>query len=138
MEILKLRPHHINCIFFYEGRGYSQKFVENMDQVVAYLLEHFEQNIILEKSIDHLCKDCPNLVEAVCKNDSKIELLDKETLKQYNLQEQQVYTFKEIVENIYSHYNEHTFSKICSSCEWYKQGVCSKEKIAKQKHRWKC
>ena len=29
-----LRPHHGLCIAFFEGKGYNQKFVENMTNVV--------------------------------------------------------------------------------------------------------
>jgi len=32
--MLLLRPHHINCIFFYKGIGYSKDFIEGMDNIL--------------------------------------------------------------------------------------------------------
>ncbi|MGL4800205.1 MAG: DUF1284 domain-containing protein [Cellulosilyticaceae bacterium] len=137
MNVLQLRPHHINCIFFYEGKGYSQEFVAQMNEMVAHLQMHPEQKIVLQKANDSLCLACPNLKEEVCLSDERIKQLDDSTLEAYGLQEGNVYTFKLIKENIYKNYEPEVFEKICQQCEWYKQGVCSKEKIAGQKQRWK-
>ena len=136
MEVLKLRPHHINCIFFYEGKGYSEDFVSNMNQVVEQLRMNKEQLVVLEKGSDSLCKACPHLHNSVCRSSQKVELLDQGVLDKYGLEEHKVYPFKQIVDEIYNNYSYEIFSSICSSCEWHKKGVCSKDKIEKQQRSW--
>ena len=34
---IKLRPHHLLCTQGYSGKGYSEEFVEHMNEVVAML-----------------------------------------------------------------------------------------------------
>ncbi|MDA3730130.1 DUF1284 domain-containing protein [Niameybacter massiliensis] len=136
MKVLKLRPHHINCIFFYEGKGYSEDFVSNMTQIVEQLRKDKEQLVLLEKRSDSLCKACPYLEDSICRSSQKVELLDQGTLDKYKLEEYKVYPFKQIIDEIYSGYSYELFSSICSSCEWYKKGVCSKDKIEKQQRSW--
>lgn len=137
MDVLKLRPHHINCLFFYEGKGYSKQFVENMDDIVGHLKKYPEQIISLEKQNDRLCGACPNLKENVCISSDKIANLDQATLENYGLKEHELYSFQEIKEKIYKNYSYEAFHLICSHCEWYKSGVCTEEKIIAQQEKWK-
>ena len=136
MDVLKLRPHHINCIFFYEGKGYSVRFIENMDRLVEYLRMHPEQRILLKGENDKLCKACPNLKEGKCISNDKVKILDKNTLEHYQLKENEIYSFQSI-KDIYMNYSHKTFQAICRECEWYKKKVCSKEKITVQQKAWK-
>lgn len=136
MEVLELRAHHINCIFFYEGKGYSDGFVKEMDKVVEQLKRSDSQLISLKKDNDRFCNACPHLREGKCISYRKIHKLDQDTLKTYGLEEGKIYPFNMIKEQIYKNYDESLFEKICSGCEWYKQGVCSKEKIKNQQMIW--
>lgn len=38
--MLKLRAHHINCLFFYKGLGYDDSFTMNMDNLKHTLLKN--------------------------------------------------------------------------------------------------
>lgn len=38
--MLKIRPHHILCMKAYIGKGYSQKFNENMEKIIKTLKEN--------------------------------------------------------------------------------------------------
>ena len=136
MKVLKLRPHHINCIFFYEGKGYSEGFVKNMNQIVDQLRNNPKQLVSFERTNDILCNNCPNQRGSNCVNAQRIDQLDKNTLLNYNVEEHKVYSFAEIIKNIYTDYNNESFQAICKSCEWYKQGVCSQEKIRQRESIW--
>ena len=136
MDVLKLRPHHINCLFFYEGKGYSEGFVENMNALVEHLRNYPEQKIYFEKQNDKLCEQCPNLKENICISSSKIVGLDQATLENYGLKEHEIYSFQEIKEKIYKNFSYETFRTICSQCEWYKREICTKEKIIGQQQIW--
>lgn len=137
MDVLKLRPHHINCLFFYEGKGYSPRFIENMDRLVEHLRMHPEQKILLKEENDKVCEACPNLKKGKCISYNKVKTLDKYTLEHYKLEENEIYSFQIIKDKIYMNYSHKTFQTICKGCEWYKKRVCSEEKIIAQQKVWK-
>ena len=62
--MLKLRPHHINCIYFYRGLGYSNEFVKNMDKIVNELKSNDDIKIKFVKSCDDICECCPNKLQS--------------------------------------------------------------------------
>lgn len=135
--MLHLRPHHINCIFFYKGLGYNEEFSDKMNLIQKMLKEYPNTEIKLTKRCDELCKVCPNKkLEGSCKSEENILKLDNNTLSEYKLQEDKNYVFNELVNNIYMNFDEHKFYKICKECEWYKQGVCDKNNIEEHKNKW--
>ena len=131
----KLRPHHINCIFFYKGLGYSKEFVENMNYIINELSNE-KSEIMLINDLDDLCCKCPNNIgEKGTSNDKVIEL-DSKTIRRYNLRLNEIYDFKDLIKNIYLNYNEEDFKFICSNCQWHKNGTCSQDIIELQRTKW--
>lgn len=127
METILLRPHHINCIYFYKGFGYDKKFIENMNYILDSLFQN-KYNIKFVKECDVLCKACPNRIKNECKTEKHVKKLDDLTIKNYNLYLDKIYSFNEIYEKYYKNFDYKKFTNICSSCEWFKKGICSKEK----------
>lgn len=135
--MLLLRPHHINCIFFYKGLGYSENFVKGMNSISKLIIEKSNTKIKLIVKCDDLCDNCPNMnLDNVCITKKNVAMLDYNTLQIYNLKENQEYTFNEIINNIYKNFDSNKFHKICSSCNWYKKGVCNDNIIADQLKKW--
>lgn len=135
--MLLLRPHHINCIFFYKGLGYSEDFVKGMNSILKLIKENSKVKIKLIVKCDNLCDNCPNMQSNnVCITKENVAKLDYNTLQIYNLKENQEYTFNEIINTIYKNFNSNKFHKICSSCNWYKVGVCNDNIIADQIKNW--
>ncbi|MDR1665556.1 MAG: DUF1284 domain-containing protein, partial [Puniceicoccales bacterium] len=58
MEIFPLRPHHAVCLLGFRGKGYDEKFVEEMGKVWRSLKEGKGQ-VRLVEGCDVLCKHCP-------------------------------------------------------------------------------
>lgn len=133
---LKIRPHHINCIFFYQGLGYDEKFTKHMNNIIFTLRTNPNTKIMLVANCDYICSNCPNKMDDICKSEYHINILDKNTIDIYALKINSFYSFNEIIEKIYKVYNEDKFNMICSTCEWYKQGTCSKDIIESQKNIW--
>ncbi|MDE6036570.1 MAG: DUF1284 domain-containing protein [Ruminococcus sp.] len=57
MSEYKIRPHHILCINFYVGKGYSKEFTENMTRII----ENLQKNPLIELTAGHdvICNKCP-------------------------------------------------------------------------------
>jgi len=135
--MLLLRPHHINCIFFYRGLGYSEDFILGMNNMLTLFKENPNTKIKLTIKCDNLCVKCPNKqLNNVCITEEMIARLDYNTLQIYNLKENKEYAFNEIIDIIYKNFNKDTFHKICSTCNWYKDGVCNDNIINEQLEKW--
>ena len=105
--LFNLRPHHINCIFFYIGKGYSEDFVKNMTKIIFLLQKDKNNKIKFITSCDDLCKHCPNKINNICYYNDNVNKLDQSCIK------------------------------ICQNCEWFTTGICSKNKIIDCKNRFK-
>ncbi|OOM10601.1 DUF1284 domain-containing protein [Clostridium saccharobutylicum] len=135
--MLLLRPHHINCLFFYKGLGYNKEFVEGMNEISILLKKDSNTALKLVKRCDNLCSNCPNKqLDNICITKEKVDSLDYNTLQVYNLKLNKEYKFKEIIDNIYKNFNKNNFHAICSTCNWYKQGICSDNAIIDQLKNW--
>lgn len=136
--MLKLRPHHINCLFFYRGMGYSEAFIERMSQIEKELLLKPYTEIELVVGCDVVCECCPNKqIDHTCKSNEKVLKLDENTLFYHELEIGRGYNFEFIKKHIYENFDTYKFEAICKECEWYRQGVCGIEHIESQKDRFK-
>jgi hypothetical protein len=74
-----LRGHHLICLNFFRGEGYSEEFIENLYEVIKI------EKIEIVTGADEVCRKCPYLKEEKCRSsdytDEKIHLQDKEALR---------------------------------------------------------
>lgn len=133
--MLKLRPHHINCLFFYRGNGYSKEFVDKLSEIHKIIKLNPRCRVLIVNGCDDICVSCPNRDEGKCITENKVVELDNKTLNEFGL-ELKEYKFSDFIENIYSIYTESNLYNICSECEWFKQGICKKEIIEEHKKYW--
>ena len=64
MSVYKIRAHHGVCLYFFQGKGYSGEFVENMSRMKAILEKNPE--ISLMDSPVVFCSACPNRLTEIC------------------------------------------------------------------------
>ena len=57
---MKLRGHHLICLNFFKGEGYSKEFVENIERILK------EKEIEVVSGADDVCSKCPYLKDGVC------------------------------------------------------------------------
>jgi uncharacterized protein len=53
-----LRGHHLICLQFFRGEGYSDEFVENLTHVLARAAT---EPVLVVSGIDNVCAACPEL-----------------------------------------------------------------------------
>lgn len=125
--MLHLRPHHLLCLLFYEGKGYDEAFVQNMDRLIAHLHHHQMAQVLLTDGEDYICSCCPQRMEnGQCVSNQKVEMLDQRVIDTFHLKIGQYYDYHHLTHQLSKLLNEDNFKKICSECEWYKQGICGK------------
>ena len=76
--VIPLRAHHGLCLRFFQGKGYSGAFVENMAQKKAMLEEN--PLVRLTDQADEICRACPNNLSGQCESAEKVRRYDREVL----------------------------------------------------------
>ena len=55
---VRLRPHHLVCLQFFRGEGYSGEFVANLGVLLARLAN---EDALVVEGADNVCAACPDL-----------------------------------------------------------------------------
>jgi len=121
---MKLRGHHLICLQFFKGKGYSKIFVENTKRIVDFW-ENNSAEIV--KGSDDVCNFCPFIKNGRCnhpKYKKEIEKIDELALKLLGLnvwdKVRKSFVKKQLLK-IFEEWRE----KACKSCEWKK--ICEPE-----------
>ena len=122
----RIRPHHGMCLYFFEGKGYSDGFTAHMAEVKNWLLgEKGPAFLQLVGETDEICSACPHNRCGSCESAEKVNRYDNGVLHYTGLQEGQELTFSEfekIVEDkILWPGNGRA---ICGDCQW--REICHK------------
>lgn len=122
---LFLRPHHGLCIQFYEGKGYSEEFIQQMDLFIAMIKNNPNRNIRLHTDTDTLCSACPNNKDNSCFTYDKVLQYDQKVLTLCDYKQDQVVPIKEFLDCVREIIiDTKQLDTVCSDCEWY--SICSK------------
>ena len=119
MRTYNIRAHHGMCLFFFQGKGYSGAFVENMEKMKAILEEN--QEIRLMDGPDDICAACPNKATESCAE--KASRYDREVLRRCGLSVGDTLPYREFSQKVI----ETTLrpglrADICGDCQW--SGLC--------------
>ncbi len=113
---MKLRPHHLFCTLGYQGYGYSEDFVKNMDFITSTLSPNLQ--IQLAVGTDDICAHCPKkLGENLCIENESVLSYDSKVLSTFNLVEK-TYNYGELLDYIKSQATLEKLNYICSDCSW--------------------
>jgi len=122
---VRLRGHHLICLHFFSGEGYSPDFVENLSKVLKRA-EAGEQ-IEICADADDICTACPYLKKGQClyrdDSDEEIREMDKAAIEFLQLKSRSYISWPEIKMRLPEIF---TFwaGKFCGGCGWLT--VCRK------------
>ena len=115
MRVVNLRAHHGMCLTFFQGKGYSGDFVENM----AAMKENLEQNpqIRLLEGYDDVCAACPNKRTETCTE--KASRYDREVLRRCGLSVGDTLPYRDFSQNVIETILRPGLRvEICGDCQW--------------------
>ncbi|MEG0005549.1 MAG: DUF1284 domain-containing protein [Clostridium sp.] len=121
--MIKLRPHHIMCLKFFKGVGYSDEFTKNMAQIHSTLVNG-DEVISLVNGDDNICSKCPSLKNGICDSEENVSLLDRGALEALSMKTGHEYRYNDLASHRDKVLDKALHGKICSTCQWYKEGVC--------------
>lgn len=120
-----LRPHHLTCLFFYVGKGYSEAFGARMDEVSRQVRQS-DCRVVLTGGRDAICEVCPHwrLDLDRCAFAGRVARFDERTLAEYGLRLGGEYVARELMDAMFERFDVARFERICGDCDWRVQGVC--------------
>lgn len=120
---LHIRAHHLLCMKYFKGKGYSKEFVANFYEVIKKLNDN--PAIRVTNYPDIICSKCLHNADNRCikkgpENETKVKEKDNATIKCMGLKLNQELKFKEAKELVDSNLTE--LRMACRDCEW--SGYC--------------
>jgi hypothetical protein len=115
--VMKLRPHHGMCLYFFEGKGYSEGFVANMQRVKNVLATN--PKVHLTVRTDSICMACPNNIDGICQSTAQVERYDRVVLSCCGLEEGQelpFFSFSRLIKE--KIFDKGRREEICGRCQW--------------------
>ena len=124
--MIHLRPHHLLCTQGYSGKGYDEKFVAHMNEVVHELRNGPGTRIMLTFSTDTLCSCCPHKEgEDLCDTQEKVKRYDRKTVEYFGLEEKE-YDYQALIREIDAKATPEMLADICRDCCWFPISACCK------------
>lgn len=115
----RLRGHHLICLNFFRGEGYSDAFIKNIYSVIT------KENVEVVSGGDDVCSMCPHFIDKKCENpeykNEQILYQDSEALRLLGYHIGVFVTWKDILTRLPEIIGEWKV-KFCSSCGYIK--VC--------------
>lgn len=128
-EILRLRPHHSLCIRHFEGKGYSEEFVEHMIDVIRQLEDEGDPLIQIVATQDEICSACHHWKENVCDSEDRVCGFDGRVLVMTQTQPGEVLTYREFQERVQRCIvDAGRFHEVCGNCGWGE--ICHRKTMA--------
>lgn len=117
-SLIKVRPHHLLCLNFFIGYGYSDEFTEHMKKMKAYLEENNPEIEIISGE-DVFCGKCPHN-KGKCESFDKVNSLDKNVISESKIKsgdKMHYFEFEEIIRNKIIKADK--LESVCANtCEW--------------------
>ncbi|WP_334109772.1 DUF1284 domain-containing protein [Thermodesulfitimonas autotrophica] len=125
--MLKLRGHHLICLHFFRGEGYSQEFVANLREVVARAQAGEEVELVA--GADDVCRACPALEGDKCQAkpgvDAAIRKMDAAAAAHLGVKVGERVRWAAVKEKVAAT-PPGWFAAFCAGCDW--EQVCAPRK----------
>lgn len=116
--ILNLRGHHLICLNFFQGKGYDEIFIKNLEKC---LNEIQKKEIKIIKGPDDVCKSCPHLKKNRCKYkkgiDKNIRKQDEMALRLLAIKEGDLIKWEDVKQKLPEIFLK-WYENYCYNCHW--------------------
>lgn len=114
---MELRPHHLICLNFFRGYGYSDEFTKRLREIVEGLNS---EEILVVFGGDDICVVCPYF-DKICEKEPEVTEIDYLASKLLEINFGDIIMFSEIerkIPEIIGIWRKYA----CDGCEW--ENVC--------------
>lgn len=118
MHMPELRGHHLICLHFFDGKGYSETFTGNLRNIIN-MTGHSPVEIC--SGPDEVCSKCPYLKDTTCdysiNAERDIRDMDSRALELLNLSPGERVGWEDISKSV-PHIFIEWYESYCKECEW--------------------
>lgn len=115
--VYRIRAHHGMCFSFFQGKGYSGEFTDNMWAMKEKLNENPE--VVLLQETDDVCAHCPNNKEGRCVSLEQVADYDRQVLTLCGLSAGVRIKWHDFENLVWKNILEPgRREEICGGCEW--------------------
>ena len=121
--MVRLRGHHLICLHFFKGEGYSKEFVKNLSHVLEAAAS---EGVTLIQGGDDVCAACPSYEDGLCMHEpgmeEKVKRLDRLATKLLKVEDTHLDwgNIKSRIPFVIEDWKKNA----CANCEWI--DVCEK------------
>lgn len=116
-NLYRLRAHHGMCLAFFQGKGYSNDFIQHMAQVQQQLTQN--PQVCVMDQLDEICQACPNHEQGVCTDQEKVGEYDRQVLIRCGLEAETLMPYLDFQKLVYERILlPGKREEICGICEW--------------------
>ena len=129
---IRLRAHHLICLFAFSGEGYSADFTRRFDELrTAYLKSDTLVEVLVGP--DDACDACPHLTSAGCGStedgpESSVRTLDSHVLQTLSLTAGR-HAAGDLHKKVFG-LTPDQLSNLCQPCTWYGRMPCQEKVLA--------
>jgi hypothetical protein len=124
-----LRGHHLVCLFFFNGEGYTPEYIDNLRAAVK---RAEGGGVEVVSGADIICIKCPHLRENRCcyvsNAEEVIEGMDRKALDLLEVASGQSISWSELKAKLTAIFPE-WYKSFCSDCDWLR--VCKNNDLFK-------
>jgi uncharacterized protein len=124
--VITLRGHHLVCLHFFKGEGYSPEYRGNIRKILRRA--EAGENIDIASGADDVCRLCPNLKGDIClytaNSEAGIKEMDITALKLLGLKKREHVLWLNLQKKLPDVFPEWS-KKYCKICGW--RSVCEKQ-----------
>lgn len=130
---MKLRGHHLLCLYGFRGLGYNQKFIKNMQHILDKIKANPQMGIKITDRPDDICAACPYNINNRCQQNTLLKPanIDRRVLKRLNFKTNVEIKAEIIFQLIKTVIKPVDIPSLCNCCPWLKYGYCQ-EGLAKK------
>ena len=125
-----LRGHHLICLHFFDGEGYDDAFIRNLEDI---LRRTEEEDVEISFGADDVCSACLHLKEGRCMQsegaDESIRGMDEKAFELLGLSISDRVSWNVLQNEIPGIFPE-WYSLYCNECDWRR--VCEKSVLFKE------
>jgi hypothetical protein len=129
--MLQLRGHHLICLHFFKGQGYSPEFIVNLGEILKKA--EADEQIEVVSGADDICNICPYLKGKKCfynsESDQEIQAMDRKALELLELSLRDIVRWPALRGNIPVVFQQWS-QEFCRACDWRK--ACEKNDFFNQ------
>lgn len=121
LPALRLRGHHLLCVFGFRGYGYDEDFIAGMSAIVRRLLLP-DVWVEIVAGADDICARCPRRDRAHCATTEHPR--DVAVLNELGLATGSRVASTELVATVVARLQTSQLAQLCAGCPWYALGYC--------------